>query len=375
MNTPIFKLKKFFSKHISRSSHLGLCFSDSENWTWQEILNIADKQSRSFWDRGFAEKVFITSLLQGEIAKQYNSLQPKNISLFGGAQESTYHVMRTLLKRGDHVIVLSPCYQFLEEIPKMCGANVEKIPLLREFGFRLDIELLKKTIRTNTKLLIINYPHNPTGKILTACEIEEIITLARSHGIYLFNDEVYKGLEIDSSKAIRSISDLYEKGIVVSSLSKPFGLPSIRIGWIASQSINILQQAANYRNFTSSRNSELSELMAFMVLRNQKKLLSRNINIISENLRILSEFFQRHSHSLSWIPPEGGTVSFPKLLLPISIDQFVEELSKETKVVLVPASVFSVEENAFRITFGKREMVDSLNLLESFLIKKEKLLS
>lgn len=369
-----FKLRKFFTKHISRSSLLGICFSDSENWAWQEIIDSADQESKSLWKQSFTTKVSSNPLLQSEIAKQYSQLTPKNISLFAGACESTYHVMRTLINPHDHVIVISPYYQFLGEIPRMCGADVEEIPLLREDNFQLNIDFLKKAIRPNTKLIVLNYPHNPTGKLLTFSEMQDLIALARFHGIFLFNDEVYRGLEFDPQNRLPSLADAYEKGIAVSSLSKIFGLPGLKVGWVASQSIPILQQAANYRNYTSIRNSELSELMALMVLRGQKELLKRNLNIILENMETLSLFFKRHPQSLSWVPPQAGTLAFPKLLLPIPIDSFVEEFIKETKVILVPASIFGVRENAFRITFGKKEMPQSLSLLEAFLIKKEKAL-
>jgi aspartate/methionine/tyrosine aminotransferase len=371
MDVEPFKLKSFFSRHLRPSSLFGLSFSDAENWKWQEIIDLADSESRGLWEKAMSSKVPVSGLLQEEIARQYSGIDFKGIATFGGAQEAGYHIMRTLLNQGDHVIVITPCYQFLKEIPKMCGADVELLPLKREANFHLDMHTLKKAIRPKTRLLVLNYPHNPTGKLLTTDELREIVDLARFHGIYVLNDEVYKGLELDHKNSILPICSAYEKGIVITSLSKPFGLPTLRIGWAASKCYPILEKATLYRNYTSSRNSELSELMALMIVRNKKKLLARNLEIILKNVKILKEFFARHTKSLSWVPPEGGTMAFPKLLLPIPIDQFVEELYKETNVVLIPGSTFDVQENALRIAFGKTMLQDSLSPFESFLSKKE----
>ncbi len=372
MDVPPFKLKSIMFEHLKSSSLMGLCFSDGERWSWQEIVDHADEESRGLCERAMKEKVMSSPLLQREIASQYDSLQSENIGLFGSAQESGYHVMRTLLNPGDHVIVVTPCYQFLKEIPKMCGADVLEFPLQREENFKLNGERLKKAIRPNTKLMVLNYPHNPTGVDLSLREKKEIIDLAEAHGIYVLNDEIYRGLEFNENSRSPSIADLYERGIVITSLSKVFGLPTLRVGWVASQDKTVIKGAAALRSYTSSRNSELSELFAFMVLRGKNELLARNRAIILKNYALLSQFFDRHQQSLSCEPPQAGTMAFPKLLLPIPIDKFVAELHQETSVFILSGSAFDLNDNSFRITFGKKEMAHSLTHLEHFLKIKSK---
>ena len=203
--------------------------------------------------------------------------------------------------------------------------------------------------------------------MLTQQEMNELIKIARKHDIYILNDEIYRGLEHGEGKKTDSIVEGYEKGIVISSLSKIYGLVGVRIGWVASKDRALIEQAKAFRRYTSSRNSELSELFAYMALNCREQLLARNRAIIQQNLKLLSDFFARNQDSLSWVPPEGGTLALPKLLLDRPIDQFVDELYQKTQVVLVPDRVFDRDENAFRIAFGKQSMPEALLMLEDFL--------
>lgn len=200
-----------------------------------------------------------------------------------------------------------------------------------------------------------------------------MISLARKTGAYIFCDEVYRFLEIDESKRLPAIADAYEKGISLNVMTKSFGLAGLRIGWLASKDHELLQQANAYKMYTSICNSAPSEILALMALRAKDKILTRNREIIVHNLNLLDEFIKRHSNSIRWVRPESGTVAFLELLLPISIEEFTEQLVEKTGVLIMPASIFDFPGNFFRIGFGRKNMPDVLNRFEQFLITYENL--
>ena len=371
---PDFKLEEFWKKYEFSAPYL-LCPSDAETWSLNEILAMADSESKNLWDHlslGYTESAGLP-LLRREIARLYTLLNENHILTTAGAEEGIYCIMSSLLTPSDHVIVMSPCYQSLETLPKVLGAEVTAIELCQEQGWKLGIEELRSSFRPNTKLLILNLPHNPSGALLDQNVFEEMITLARKSGTSIFSDEVYRYLEVDETKRLPAIADAYEKGISLNVMTKSFGLGGLRIGWLASQDTAILQMAASYKMYTSICNSAPSEILALIALRAKDHILQRNRHIILRNLEILDNFMKRHRHSLKWIRPEGGTVAFLELLLPINIDEFTELLVQKTGVLIMPASVFDYPGNFFRIGFGRKNMPEALERFEPFLKTYENL--
>jgi len=233
--------------------------------------------------------------------------------------------------------------------------------------WKLDFGQIKKAFRSSTKLLILNCPHNPTGMLLDKSTWEGLIQLARNCGAYIFADEVYRYLEIDESKRLPAIADAYEKGISLNVMTKAFGLAGLRIGWLASQDISFLEAAGAYKLYTSICNSAPSEILALIALRAKATILKRNRTIMMDNLHLLEDFFKRYSNLFRWIRPESGTMAFPELLLPVSVDQFTEQLVQKSGVLIMPGTVFDVPGNYFRIGFGRQSMPAALEHFETFL--------
>jgi len=365
---PNFKLEEFWKKYEFSSPYL-LCPSDAETWSLNEIIEMADPETKKLWEHlslGYTESPGLP-LLRKEIANLYSALSEEHVLTTAGAEEGIYCAMHTLLSPGDHVIVISPCYQSLEGIPRALEAEVTLVNLQSDQKWKLSIEQLRSAWRATTKLLIINCPHNPTGMLVGKEVMDEMIALARKSGAYIFSDEVYRYLEIDESKRLPALADAYEKGISLNVMTKAFGLAGLRIGWLASQDTTFLQKANSYKMYTSICNSAPSEILALIALRARHKILHRNREIILRNLEILDGFIERHSSRIAWDRPESGTVAFLELLLPISVDVFTEQLVKETGVLIMPASVFDDSGNFFRIGFGRKNMPEVLKKFEHFL--------
>jgi aspartate/methionine/tyrosine aminotransferase len=371
---PIFKLEEFWKKYEFSAPYL-LCPSDAETWLLKDIIAMADSESKSLWDNlslGYTESPGLP-ILRKEIARLYNSLEADHILTTAGAEEGIYCAMHSLISQGDHVIVVSPSYQSLETLPQVLGAEITFIHLQSANKWKLSFDQIQSVWRPSTKLLILVCPHNPTGILLEADVYEKMISLARKTGAYIFCDEVYRFLEIDESKRLTAIADGYEKGISLNVMTKSFGLAGLRIGWLASKDVDFLQKANSYKMYTSICNSAPSEVLALIALRSKNEILKRNREIVLQNIELLDEFVKRHPESIRWVRPESGTIAFLELLLPISIDQFTEQLVEKTGVLIMPATIFDCPGNFFRIGFGRSNMSDVLKRFEQFLSTYENL--
>lgn len=373
MKIPAFKLEEFWKKYEFTAPYL-LCCSDGESWKLNEILELADPESKKLWESlslGYTELPGLP-LLRKEIARLYSLLNSDQILTLAGAEEGIYCSMRTLIESGDHVIVIDPCYQSLATLSQSFGADMTRIALDSKNQWQLELEEVEKAFRPDTKLLILNYPHNPTGALLEKEVFEGLIELARKRGTYIFCDEVYRYLEIDEADRLPSIADAYEKGIALNVMTKAFGLAGLRIGWLATQDVDFLQRVGSYKLYTSICNSAPSEILALIALRAKDKILKRNRGVMLENLKILESFMKEYRELLSWIPPKSGTMAVLELLLPVPIEKFAEELLKKMGVLIMPGIVFDLPGNFFRLGFGKRNMNEALDRFEQFLKHYEK---
>jgi aspartate/methionine/tyrosine aminotransferase len=368
MNIPPFKLEEFWKKYEFTAPYL-LCSSDAETWSLEQLLAFADDDSLKLWESltlGYTQSPG-HPLLRKEISHLYTSLNSDQILTFAGAEEGIYCAMRVLVKPGDHVIAINPCYQSLLTLPQAFGAVMTAIELKPENQWKLDLEEVQKAFQPNTKLLILNYPHNPTGTLLEKKMLEGLIALARKNGAYIFCDEVYRYLEIDEAQQMPSMADAYERGISLNVMTKSFGLAGLRIGWIATRDESFLREVGSYKLYTSICNSAPSEVLAIIALRSKDKLLKRNREILLQNLQILEAFIQRNQQYVSWVKPQGGTIAVLELLLPVSIEDFTEDLVRFEGVLIMPGSVFDLPGNFFRIGFGKKNMPEILKRFEIYL--------
>jgi aspartate/methionine/tyrosine aminotransferase len=219
-------------------------------------------------------------------------------------------------------------------------------------------------ISKETKLIVINFPHNPTGSVIADDELIQIADLAEGYGVILFSDEMYRLLEYGARP--RAAGDVYENAVSLFGLSKSFSLPGLRIGWLATKNGTLLQQFSEYKDYTTICNSAPSEILALIALKNKNRIIDRNLRIIRENLGLLDFFFLHHRDLFTWNRPQAGPIAFPSLLGDLQVDRFCSDLREKSGVLLLPAVKFDYDGNHFRIGFGRKNMPEALEKLKEF---------
>jgi aspartate/methionine/tyrosine aminotransferase len=195
----------------------------------------------------------------------------------------------------------------------------------------------------------------------------KLSALAASRGILLFSDEVYRESEHDIKDRLPAACDLNSEAISLGVISKSYGLAGLRIGWVATKNQKILKRMAELKDYTTICNSAPSEFLAELGLRHRKVLLLRNLQIIESNLKLLDRFFEKNRSFIKWVRPRAGTLAFPELLVGGSATTFCEKIVKERGVMLLPGEVFGAYSAHFRIGFGRKNMPEALEQLDSFL--------
>jgi aspartate/methionine/tyrosine aminotransferase len=362
-----FKLERYFAKYEFKVPYM-LCSSDGESFTLDELMELEPSAREAFgklW-LGHTHAEGNPELRQ-EISKLYSTLSPDQVLVHSGAEEAIFTVMSSLVKKGDHLIVHYPRYQSLSEVASAIGCEITFWKTNQKNDWELDIDFLRASIKKNTKLIVINCPHNPTGYLMSHEKLKEIIAIAREYDLYLFSDEVYRYLEFEEKDRLPAACDLYDKAISLGVMSKTFCLAGLRIGWIATKDLHAYQQAAAYKDYTTRCNSAPSEFLSALALRHADTIIERNLQIVKTNLTILHQFIADHKKIFHWCPPKAGSVAFPSLNIPVTADTFCRELVEKTGVLLMPGNCFSNEKNHFRIGFGHKDMPLCLDILTQYL--------
>ncbi|MBF0377333.1 MAG: aminotransferase class I/II-fold pyridoxal phosphate-dependent enzyme [Desulfamplus sp.] len=377
-----FKLERYFAKYEFKVKYL-LSPSDCEPIKMAELLKMASFESLKLWEN---LKLSYTesqghSLLRREVANLYKNISDDDL-LIAAPEEAIFIAMNTLLKPDDHLIAISPAYQSLYQIAHAKGCsitnwelqlkpnsnnNLDPGTLNGTSSWSIDIDFLKQNINDKTRMIVINFPHNPTGHTLSRSEFDAIIDIARRYGIYIFSDEMYRFLEFSPSDKLPSVSDVYEKGISLSGMSKSFALPGLRIGWLATQDTNLIQKWLEFKDYTTICNSSPSEILAIMALQNKKELIRRNLEIISKNISIAEQFFQNNNDLFSWVRPKAGSVAFPKLLGDFQVEKFCKKILEDKEIMIVYGELFGFFGNHFRIGLGRENFGEIIDILDSYL--------
>jgi aspartate/methionine/tyrosine aminotransferase len=367
-----FALEVYFSKWEFAAKY-NLAGSDGESMTLARLLDLASPEDRAAFDNiglGYTE-TFGAPALRTEIAQTYDSAGPEHLLCFAGAEEAIYVAMKVLLKPGDHAIVITPNYQAAETVP-LGICEVSGVPLDIDRDWELDVDLLRAALRPNTKLISINFPNNPTGKIIPRATFDAIVEICRSRGIWLFSDEVYRLIERDPALRLPQVVDVYERGVSLNVMSKAYGLAGLRIGWLACKDRAILIKFERYKHFLSICNSAPSEVLARIALKARENILERNRKIVRDNLALLSGFFAEYRHLFDWREPDGGCVGFIRYKGAEGGEEFTRRLVEESGVLFLPSSIYRSElgpvpENCIRVGFGRSHVPQGLAVLRNWL--------
>jgi aspartate/methionine/tyrosine aminotransferase len=367
-----FALEVYFSKWEFAAKY-NLAGSDGENMTLAELLALAGPEDRAAFESlslGYTE-TFGAPALRAEIAQTYDTVGPQHLLCFAGAEEGIYVAMKVLLNPGDHAIVITPNYQAAETVP-LSICEVTGVPLDIDRNWELDFDLLRAALRPNTKLISINFPNNPTGKIIPRAVFDAIVDICRSRGIWLFSDEVYRLIERDPALRLPQAVDAYERGVSLNVMSKAYGLAGLRIGWLACKDRAMLVRFEHYKHFLSICNSAPSEVLARIALKARQKILDRNRKVIRDNLTALDAFFADYAHLFDWREPDGGCVAFIRYKGQEGGEEFTRRLVEESGVLFLPSSIYRSElgpvpENCLRVGFGRSHVPKGFAELRNWL--------
>lgn len=364
-----FALERYFAKYEFSTRYL-LSSSDCEPLSMSELAAMADEATAPLWESlklGYTESAG-HPLLREEIAALYGGIKPGDI-LVAAPEEVIFLLMHTLLEPGDNVICTFPGYQSLYELARSIGCSLSKWEPVEEQGWRFDVEWLRREIKPQTKLLVINFPHNPTGYLPSRDEFLELIDIASQMGVYLLADEMYRYLELDIRDRLPSACELYEHAFSLAGLSKSYGLPGLRIGWIASRQKEILEKMAEIKDYTTICCSAPSEILALIALRNRERILKEQLIRVGRNLLALEDFMGTFQGFLHWNRPRGGSICFPRMLAVDDTFSFCERLVEQAGIMLAPSRIFEFGDSHVRIGFGRQDLPDVLERFGDYLKK------
>lgn len=367
MKLPTFKLERFFAKYEFKAPYL-LSSSDCEAMTIEELLSLEVGAAQKFHQTwlGYTETQGNPELRQA-IAQTYQSIAIEEILVHAGAEEAVFIFMNIALKCGDHIIVHFPCYQSHSSIAQSIGCEVEWWMSREADNWELDLDWLRGAIQPNTKAIVINCPHNPTGYVMSRAKLEDLIAICRQHNILLFSDEVYRFLEYRDEDTLPAACDLYENAVSLGVMSKTYGLAGLRIGWIATHNQEIYQSMAEFKDFTSICSSAPSEFLSTLALRNRDKIIQRNRAIIAANIEICNRFFSSHIDFFNWTAPKGGSTAFPSLKPTVDVEEFCIDLVNQQGVLLLPSTYFDYGKQNFRIGLGRKNLSECIEKLDEYL--------
>ncbi len=371
---PDFKLETYFSKWEFKAQY-HMTASDAESMSLSNILAMATPEERAEFENlwlGYTE-TFGAPDLRATIAEMYQQQVAENILCFAGASEGIFAANRVLLGPESHAIVITPNYQSHESLP-LAICDTTGVPLDPDDNWSLDIDQIAQAIKPNTKLLTINFPHNPTGAILPMARLDALVALCRKHGIYILSDEIFNGLGRTSAKHMPYIADIYERGLSLNVMSKAYGLSGLRVGWIACTDRQILRKMERIKHYLSICNAGPSERLTKIALRNRDQILARNCKIIDDNLVKLEAFFAKHKALFDWRVSDGSCMAFPRYLGGDGVEHFTQQLLEQAGVLLLPSSIYRSELGAtpkdrFRIGFGRRGIDAGLAAMDEFLVR------
>jgi aspartate/methionine/tyrosine aminotransferase len=365
MDVRPFRIERYYARHEFTTRYM-LSSSDCESRTIESLLELEpDAHARllSTWC-GYTESPGAPELRLA-IAGLYERIEPDEVIVTSCAEEGIFLLYHALLSAGDHAVVETPCYESALELVRSTGAEVNPWHRRYEEGWAHDVEALERLVRPATRVLYVNQPHNPTGTLMGRATFERIVELAQTHGIVLFSDEVYRELEHDPKHRLPAACDLDERAVSLGSISKSYGLPGLRLGWLVTRDPALREAIMRLKDYTTICSSAPSEVLTALALRNRHGVLERNLGIVLRNLPLVEEFFARHSESFEWVRPHAGPIGFPRVRGVGDIERFCERLAGHG-VLLLPGSVYDEPEHV-RVGFGRANLPEALAALESAL--------
>jgi len=369
MKIAAFETEQFFARY-EFTTPWQLCNSDCESITIEELLSLAGGSLEDFGQQrlGYTESQGHPDL-RAAIAATYKTIDPLSVVVLGTPVEGIYLAARALLEPGDEVIVLSPAYDALINMfEHVVGENQVKKWKFRstEAQWSLDLDDLRALITARTKMIVVNFPHNPTGYLPSAAMQKALCDIVEEHDLWLFSDEMYSGLVHSGTEAIPSAADVSKKTIVLSGLSKTHGLPGLRCGWLTIQDEAARENIMNWKYYTSICPPMPSEYLAIAALRVWQTLRDRNVARIEKNLELAGAFFARWPQLFTWRRPMAGSTALVAYDVP-SVEAVATHLAQEEGILIHPGRILGSDDHHMRIGLGRDGFAQALTQFERWL--------
>ena len=365
MKLPPFRIERWYERY-EFTTELMLSSSDCESVTVGELLEL-EPDARERLDGlhlGYTE-VPGPEELRSAVAALYDETGPEAVVALAAAEEGIFAVETALLGPGDHAVVEVPCYESALALARATGATVDKWQRAYATGWTHDLDDFERMLRPDTRLVYVNTPHNPTGTSMPRDVFDRVVELCAARGAVLFCDEVYRELEHDPAARLPAACDVYERAVSLGSVSKTYGLPGLRTGWIACRDPSLLDAIVAVKLYTTICSSGPSELLAALALRHRERFVERNRALVLENLTLADAFVDAHAELVDWVRPSASPIGFPRLRVP-DTQAFCEQLAAEAGVLLLPGDVYD-EPGHVRFGLGRRGAAAAFDRLDAFL--------
>ncbi len=367
MKVSKFETEHYYALYEFSAPHL-LSVSDCETISIADLLQLADLNLTDLGEQrlGYTESQGNPELRQA-IAKSYKNIASEDVLVLATPIEGLFLTMQAILEPQDEAIVLTPAYDALFNLPKDLNQRAKAWPLkAEESKWALDFEALERLISSKTKLLVVNFPHNPTGFLPTKDEFNQLIDLAKKHDLYLLCDEMYRGLEFSDAPQLASAVELYEKSVVLSGLSKSHGLPGLRAGWLVTRDKGLYENLLNWKLYTSICPAAPVEFLAMAALKAESKLIQKNKEIIKHNLKLAEPFFEKWQSLFVFRAPLAGSIALVELKAG-NATSYCHGLAKDAGVVLLPSRFMQFPDSFVRFGFGRTSFQIALEHYDAYL--------
>jgi aspartate/methionine/tyrosine aminotransferase len=388
-----------------KDSTMSLSSSECEPLTLKELLAFADDEGRQRWESlslGYVEPSNGSAYLRQEIIKAQVigrsssqtslDLDPSHCVNVCAPQEGIFLGIQALCQPGDHIVCVAPAYQSLHEVAASLGCDVtlwwpEEVEIKEATSFQQTTSQKFKTMRFNpstlknmmrpgqTKMVIANFPHNPSGALPSQQDFQSMIDIVQDQGAWFLVDEMYQGLEhAGEDHRLASVATCMPKGISLGGVSKSYGLPGLRIGWLLNQDTSFHERVSELKDYTTICPPAPSEALAFIALRARDALWRRSRGIVAYCLPKLRDFITKTTltfplHTFEWCEPQGGTFAWVKFSSTsgVSASEYCQAVQRRKSLMMVPAGLFPEclpYDDRIRLTYGKKGTEDLLKVLE-----------
>ncbi|MDH3733629.1 MAG: aminotransferase class I/II-fold pyridoxal phosphate-dependent enzyme [Gemmatimonadota bacterium] len=348
MRVPPFTMERWQSTFEHRVD-FNLSESGVHPLTLAELCDLVDLDPSDVL-LGYSQSDGSDSLKEG-IAALYDDATAENVICTTGGAEANYVVLWSLVSPGDRVVAIEPTYGQTPGLAVGLGADLVSVPLEESLGWQPRPGSVKEAVGAGTRLVIVTNPNNPTGAVLSDDARAEIVAAASAVGAWILSDEVYAGAEVDAPET-PSFFGSYERAVVTGSLSKAYGLPGLRLGWITGPESQ-REEFWGRKDYVTITPSALSDIAADHVMRpeNRAKILERTRGIIRANLPTITGWFDRYPDLFRYRAPDAGAICYVKYLLDLNSTELAEQLRSEKSVLVVPGDHFGMD-RYLRIGFG-----------------------